>query len=303
MCQDLDGVVSAVRSDLPDTVPDEGDRHGKAGAVQQADEPGTAQRGTHKYQAVRTYLADLVARELDVGDAIPSERVLCERFGVSRMTVRQAVDALVGEGVLHREQGRGTFVAPQRMDFEMRLTTFGEEMRRRGMHPDSKVLMAQTVPAAEEVADALGLPAGEPMHFLSRVRYADGAPMSIEQLWVPVALAPDLFRDGPPTSVYAALRESGIAPEWGEDTLTASDATVEEASLLALRGTRAVMRAERRTFSDETACMYSRACYRGDRYSVWVPLRAPAPALVPRPRDAAVGELEPGYLPGREDEL
>jgi GntR family transcriptional regulator len=139
------------------------------------------------------------------------------------------------------------------------------------------------------------------MHFLSRVRYADGAPMGIEQLWVPVALVPDLFRGGPPTSVYEALRASGVAPEWGEDTLTASDATEEEASLLALRGTRAVMRAERRTFSDETACMYGRACYRGDRYSVWVPLRAPAPALVPRSRSAATGDFEPGHLPGGED--
>ncbi len=241
-------------------------------------------RATHKYQAVRGYLVDLVARELDVGDAIESERALCDRFGVSRMTVRQAVDALVGEGVLVREQGRGTFVAPQRIDFEMRLTTFGEEMARRGMRPDTKVLDAQSAPAPREVAEALGLPVGEPMHHLSRVRYADGAPMSIEDLWVPVALAPGLFDAGPPESLYDALRAHGLAPEWGEDTLTASDATDAEQSLLAMRGSRAVLRAERRTFSADTACVYSRACYRGDRYSVWVPLRAPSPTLVPRGR-------------------
>lgn len=78
-----------------------------------AEQPRTAPptatgRSGHKYQAVRSYLIDLVERTLDVGDAIPSERALCERFGVSRMTVRQAVDALVGEGVLVREQGRGS---------------------------------------------------------------------------------------------------------------------------------------------------------------------------------------------------
>lgn len=238
-------------------------------------------RAPHKYLAVRGYLLDLVERELDVGDAIESERALCERFGVSRMTVRQAVDALVGEGILVREQGRGTFVAPRRMDFEMRLTTFGEEMTRRGMRPDTKVLDAQTVPAPEVPAEALGVAVGEPMHHLMRVRYADGAPMSIEELWVPVAVAPDLFRAGPPESLYEALREHGLAPEWGEDTLTASEATDAEQQLLALRGSRAVLRAERRTFSADAAVVYSRACYRGDRYSVWVPLRAPGPTLVP----------------------
>lgn len=236
----------------------------------------------HKYLAVREYLNRLVARELDVGDAIPSERALSEYFGISRMTVRQAIDTLVTEGTLLREQGRGTFVAPRRVDFEMRLTTFGEEMRRRGMVPDSKVLAAETVPCAPDVADALGIPAGSPTHHLCRVRYADGTPMSIEKLWVPVALAPGLLAEDAPASVYDALRRIGLAPVWGEETLTASEATEHEASLLDMRNQRAVMRAERRTFSDAGPSMLSRACYRGDRYSIWVPLGAPRPVLVPR---------------------
>ncbi|WP_199732022.1 GntR family transcriptional regulator [Cellulomonas triticagri] len=242
-------------------------------------------RRHHKYLAVRSYLVDLVEQSLHVGDAVPSERTLCERFGVSRMTVRQAVDALVSEGVLVREQGRGTFVAPQRMDFEMRLTTFGEEMRRRGMRPETRVLDARTVAAAPEAADALGTAVGAPLHHLWRVRYADGSPMSLEQHWVSVALLPDLLADGPPPSMHDAMRGAGLDPAWGEETLTADEATDEEAALLDMRGTRAVLRATRRTYSAEAPVMYSRACYRGDRYSVWVPLSAPGPALVPRLRE------------------
>ena len=101
---------------------------------------------------------------------------------------------------------------------------------------------------------------------------------------MPVALAPTLFDDGPPASMYEALRERGLAPEWGEDTLSADEATDTEASLLGLGDARAVLRAERRTYSVDSATMFSRACYRADRYSVWVPLRAPRPALVPRRR-------------------
>ncbi|WP_263120034.1 GntR family transcriptional regulator [Cellulomonas sp. RIT-PI-Y] len=238
-----------------------------------------------KHETVRAYLAELVG-ELGVGDPIPSERVLCERFGVSRMTVRQAVDALVAEGALRREQGRGTFVAPRRIDFEMRLTTFGEEMRSRGLEPDSRVLFAGRVPATVPIAEALQIAPGDLLHHLERVRTADGLPMSVERLWVPVALVPGLLDGGTPDSVYAALRGAGCAPSWGEDTLTASEATEHESRLLGLPvGNRVVMRAERRTYADIGPCMYSTASYRGDRYSVWVPLRAPGEVLTPRQRN------------------
>ncbi|WP_233549611.1 GntR family transcriptional regulator [Cellulomonas rhizosphaerae] len=247
----------------------------------------------HKYLTVRDHLATLVAHELKVGDAIPSERDLTKQFGLSRMTVRQAVDALVTEGVLVREQGRGTFVAPQRIDFEMRLTTFGEEMRSRGMEPATTVLTAQVVAATPDVATALEVEPRDKVHYLYRVRSADGTPMCIEQVWVPVALAPALFDGGPPASMYAALRDAGLAPEWGEDTLSADEATDTEASLLGLGDKRAVLRAERRTFSVDGAAMFSRACYRADRYSIWVPLRAPRPTLVPRRRSTQADTTSP----------
>ncbi|WP_456846214.1 GntR family transcriptional regulator [Cellulomonas sp. P5_C6] len=251
------------------------------------------QGAAHKYLTVRDHLATLVAQELRVGDAIPSERHLSQQFGLSRMTVRQAVDTLVTDGVLVREQGRGTFVAPQRIDFEMRLTTFGEEMRRRGMEPATTVLTAHVIAATPDVATALEIEPRDKVHFLYRVRSADGTPICIEQVWVPVALAPGLFDAGPPPSMYEALRQRGLAPEWGEDTLSADEATSTEASLLGLGDSNAVLRAERRTYSVDAAIMFSRACYRSDRYSVWVPLRAPRPALVPRRRPVRDGDTVP----------
>ena len=90
-----------------------------------------------------------------------------------------------------------------------------------------------------------------------------------------------LFRS--PDSLYGALRDHGLAPTWGEDTLTAAEATPVEAELLELDGPRAVMRTQRRTFADQVALMLSKSTYRGDRYSVFVPLREARPLLVPRP--------------------
>ncbi|PZR53449.1 GntR family transcriptional regulator [Xylanimonas oleitrophica] len=252
-------------------------------------------RGRHKYQTVRAYLVDLIENELREGDAVPSERALTERFGISRMTVRQALEALVADGVLQREQGRGTFVAPRRIDFEMRLTTFAEDARRRGMIPGTRVLDAATVPAVPRVAEELALKEGDPVHRLERLRTADGEPMSLEVGWIPAHLVPGLLDDGVPESIYGALRSAGLAPTWGEDTFLAAEATDAEAALLELRGSRAVLRTRRRTYADVGAVMYSQACYRGDRYSVVVPLREPRPVIVPRPRE----QDEPADTAGR----
>lgn len=245
-----------------------------------------ARQHDHKYLAVRSYLTTLISTELTIGDAVPSERALTEMFGVSRMTVRQALDTLVADGILQRKQGRGTFVAPQRVDFEMRLTTFGENARRRGWIPGTEVLDMGTVPTERTVAEALGCPDGTPMHHLVRLRSGDGEPMCIERAWIPAALIPDLLADGAPESLYATLREHALGPTWGEETILADEAGPEEIRLLQMR-TVAVMRTERRTFCGDVPVMFSRTCFRGDRYSVFVPLREPKPTIVPRPRSDA----------------
>jgi GntR family transcriptional regulator len=252
-----------------------------------------APKGGHKHQIVRAYLSDLIANELTIGDAVPSERVLTEKFGVSRMTVRQALDSLVADGVLQREQGRGTFVAPQHTDFEMRLTTFGEEARRLGLVPSTQVIDSGTLPAGRVVAEALGIAPEDRVHYVERLRFADGTPMAVERAWVPVALAPDLLDNGVPDSLYGALRERGHSPTWGEDTIMAAEASAAEQAILAMTSVRAVLRAHRKTYSDDGACMYSQMCYRGDRYSVVVPLREARPTIVPRLAPAPEVEAEP----------
>lgn len=239
-------------------------------------------RSVLKYVRVRDYLRSLVTHELAPGDAIPSERILCDQFGVSRMTVRQAVDALVVEGLLDREQGRGTFVAPTKVDLEVRLSSFGEEMQRRGMEPASRVLSAEVVAATPDIADALDILPGERVYSLHRVRLADGEPMAIEQSWLPARLVPGLFDDTVPESIYGELRRRGIEPDWGEDTVSAGEVDTGDAELLGVPAGRAVLRLARRTFAGETACVYSRSTYRADRYVLWVPLRAPRPPLTPR---------------------
>jgi len=237
-----------------------------------------------KYLTVRDHLRGLIADGLAVGQAIPSERELCEQFKVSRMTVRQAVDALVVEGLLERVQGRGTFVAQPKVDLQLRLVSFPEEMRRRGLEPSLRVLAAERTTAPHPVADALDLPTGVEVYYLRRLRLADGLPMAVEENWVPVGLVPGLLDGEAHPSVYESLTARGLAPTWGEDTIEAVQLEPEVAGHLDIAAGSAGLRIRRRTFSGDLAVDYAVSIYRGDRYSLWVPVSAPGPTLVPSRR-------------------
>jgi GntR family transcriptional regulator len=168
----------------------------------------------------------------------------------------------------------------------------------------SRVIAAEVVPATPDVADALDLLPGEAVHHLHRVRYADGEPMAIEQSWVPKLLVPGLFDGGPPASIYGELRAVGLEPDWGEDTVAASEVDAQGAAMLGLRAGAAVLRLARRTFAGQTACVYSRSSYRADRYVLWVPLRAPRRPLTPRRTgDGAGAGADDGRAGGRSGPL
>src|SRR5574337_2053467 len=109
-----------------------------------------------KQSETRTQVLDLI-EQLGVGEAIPSERQLSTTFGVSRLTVRAALDELVREGLLVRRHGSGTFVSEPKIAQELTMTSFTEDMRRRGMRPESRTLELRTAPAGARLGRLLRL--------------------------------------------------------------------------------------------------------------------------------------------------
>ncbi|WP_418214807.1 GntR family transcriptional regulator [Boudabousia tangfeifanii] len=232
-----------------------------------------------KHDQVREHLRALIESGLQVGAPLPSERELCKQFGVSRMTVRQATDALVNEGLLERVQGRGTFVSRPHIDLQLRLSSFAEEMSKRGLSPSARYLQAEETEADPVVATALETSIGVPVYHFRRVRYGSGMPISIQEDWMPAKLAPGLLTEGMPASLYATLKQHGMPPQWGEDTITTKLITDEEAELLEQTPPQAGLYVTRRTFSGETAVLCSKTLYRHDRYSLWVPVSSPSPTM------------------------
>ncbi len=166
-----------------------------------------------KHVAVREYVRSLV-EGADAGSPAPSERELVQRFGVARMTVRQAMDALVSEGLLERMPGRGTFVARPRRHVG-RLTSFTEDMERRGMLAESQTLLARREQAGPGVAKALGITPGDAVIHWKRLRYADNAPMCVEDAYLNEVLLPGFLQAAMPTSLFDALAARGLRPTLG----------------------------------------------------------------------------------------
>jgi GntR family transcriptional regulator len=232
------------------------------------EETALAEQPVLKHVLVREYVRDLVAGA-EPGSPAPSERDLVQRFGVARMTVRQAMDALVVEGLLQRMPGRGTFVA-ERTRTPGRVVSFSEEMARRGLLAESQTLVARREKAGPGVARALAITEGDPVIHWRRLRRADGRPMCIEDAYLNEALLPGFLQSGMPTSLYAALGARGLTPSWAEDSVEGSLASSEEAALLETTAGSPVLRISRRAQSRDKVVEVSRSVYRGDRYTLWV---------------------------------
>jgi GntR family transcriptional regulator len=250
-----------------------------------------------KYHQLRDILLDVIEAEGTVNAPIPSERELSERHGLSRMTVRQAVDSLVSEGRLYRVPGRGTFVARPKMELQVRLASFTEDMRTRGMKSSSTTIALESVAASPHLARELEISPGDRVIRLERLRLADDIPMALEVTHLPERLVPGLTETDVDSSLYRVLAEKyGVELTWGEQTIEAGAADSVVAGLLKVATGGVVLRMRRHSYSDDVRVEYAHSTYRADRYQLWVPLTKPAP---PYRRTAGTTADNPRPLGGK----
>jgi GntR family transcriptional regulator len=198
------------------------------------------------------------------------------------MTVRHAIDALVAEEVLERIVGLGTFVAHAKVDLQMKLTSYSEEMLRRGMVPDAHVLSFEQIGATPLIARELQIELGQPVVRFRRQLLADGEPMSVDENFIPAQRVRGILDEPPPASLYNVLSEKyGLVMEWGEDTIEATAASPSIARLLNVEMGAPLLKIQRHAYVARSMVDYSVSYYRADRYKLWVPLQRPG-ARTPR---------------------
>lgn len=210
------------------------------------------------------------------GDRVPSESDLGMQFHVSRTTVRQALGDLVNQGLLSRAQGKGTFVAPPRIQQPLtRLTGFTQDMAQRLKRPSSRVLKLDSLPASAQVAAALQIAAGDLVVALDRLRLADGAPMAVEIGRICFPGCEELLQEDLSNhSLYQILGEKwNIHPSRARQRMEATACPAETAALLEIRKGSPVLHIYRTTF-DQHGRPFEQveSFYRGDRYVFQVEL-------------------------------
>lgn len=225
------------------------------------------------YQQLYEILRGSIIRgEWKPGDRLPAESELIERYGVSRAVARQALDMLVNDGLVYRQQGRGTFVAhPTVEQALMRIISFTDDMRHRGFKPETEVLYSGLVNAPPDIAAQLGIEPGEELARLRRLRLADGEPMGIEDSYLVHRYCPGILEGD-----YAAnpLREAlerryGIRWLYAKQIIRAIPVPSDLARLLTVRTNAALLFIERVSYSLQNIPVeFLRIYYRGDRYAL-----------------------------------
>lgn len=215
--------------------------------------------------------------EFAPGDMLPTENELLEQYQLSRNTVRQALQELVNSGWVVRQRGRGSFVTHRPIEQGLnRIISFTEDMRNRGLTPGTQIISAELMPAPEHIAAALGIEKGEELAHLSRLRLADGEPMSVEQSYLVHRHCPGILnRDYARTPLREELQATyGICLVYATQTIRAVPASSDLAQMLNLERSAALLLIERVSYSQQNQPVeYLRLHHRGDRYVLYNELR------------------------------
>jgi GntR family transcriptional regulator len=220
-------------------------------------------------------LKELLRQEIESGhwqpgQRIPSEAELCQAFDISRTVVRQALRELEYQGLLYREQGKGTFVAQPKISESLMqdLSGFYEDMVAKGLTPVTKVLRQEVQPADKKIAKYLQIEPGDQVIVIERLRSVGSEPINLVTTYVPYDICPDLIDEDLSTqSLYALLeKKHGLELSHGRRTIEAVAANQYEAQLLGVEeGAPLVLLDSVSYLKDGRPIEYFHAVHRGDR--------------------------------------
>lgn len=222
-----------------------------------------------KHQQLREILEEICTTQLQPGDMLPGERILEEKYGVSRITVRRAIGDLVASGRLKRARGKGTFVAHSPLISRLHLASFSAEMAAQKLSATSRILSSSRGPAPDDIADFFGTDRTAQHITLRRLRLGNGRPYAIDNGWYNSEFAPDLLENDVYNSVYSILdRVYGVPVTQAEQTVTAVAADEDTARLLDVTPGAPLLRILRQSLSGDKPVEWCVSLYRTDRYSL-----------------------------------
>ena len=210
---------------------------------------------------------------LSAGSRLENEIALGERLGLSRPTVRRAIQELVDKGLLVRRRGIGTQVVHGQVTRGVELTSLYEDLESSGKKASTKLLSIATIRATAKDAKHLGVSIGDDILWIRRVRYADGVPVSILENYLPTDFTDISVDDLSAHGLYQLLRSRGVSLRVAKQRIGARKANVDEAKLLEIDKGSALLTMDRTAYDNNgRAIEYGHHCYRPDLYSFEVTL-------------------------------
>lgn len=210
---------------------------------------------------------------LPAGSRLENEVALGERLGLSRPTVRRAIQDLVDKGLLVRRRGIGTQVVHGQVTRGLELTSLFEDLARSGQKPSTKILDYQLQKADKKIAEKLGVDVGSNVLYMRRLRSADNVPVSIMENWLPEDLSDIAKEELNQHGLYQILRARGVTMRVAKQRIGARRATFQEAEALAVDKNSALLSMDRTAYDNTgRAIEFGHHCYRPDLYSFEVTL-------------------------------
>lgn len=229
------------------------------------------------HQLYELLRGNITGGEWQPGRMLPPESVLCRRFQVSQITVRQALENLVNDGLIIRQRGRGSFVAHPALESSLtRIISFTEDMLQRNFLPKSRVICSGLVEANSSVAEKLKVEVGEVLAQLHRLRYADGEPLSIEKSLLVHQYCPGVLDENfEDNSLRVSLKNRfGIQLVRARQSIRAQVATQEQADLLGVDRGAPLLVLDRVSFSQQNLPIeYLQITYNAKRYVMYAELQ------------------------------
>lgn len=230
------------------------------------------------YYQLKNIICEMIENEeLKPDSPILSEREICEKYGISRMTANKAIVSLVTEGILYREQGKGTFVARNKEKCQLsNLLSFSEEMFKRGEKADTKLLSFCKKQPTKRLREDLCLKEGQEVFEIIRLRYITGQPYALETAYIPVYLCENLHAKMlESASLYRILEEKfALSVEYAYQTLEPTIINDYESETLDVaKGALAILLSRRTYLKNDIPVEITKAIYRGDRYKFEILLK------------------------------
>ncbi len=223
------------------------------------------------FQVTGQLEAAIDSGQLAPGDRLPNEVDLAKSLGLSRPTMRRALEELVGKGLVVRKRGYGTEVANAQVHRRVELTSLYDDLDAAGQNPTTEVLKLDTARVNAAAAVAIGVDPSMPLVYVERLRFADGRPLALMRNWLPPSCA-DLERDQLRTDgLYRILRSRGAQPQVAKQRITARSANQREARLLKIRRGQPLITMQRTAYDvDGRAIEFGDHVYRADAYAIEV---------------------------------